>query len=662
MPWDQSQLPFTKDAEKVSKFIRFIGELFDPSQKSYTENAVTSNIRKLIVNFVDWVQPVFCKSSSLPAPADQIIGAEKCSKFTSEFEFIDEDQPAIEASNEEKTDKPKPESEQSKHADHSYEASNDTISLSCKWAVAKKVLRSDYHNFTLKEINPTKFIKDMENDPNSNISAVMTAFIGTDFSSNKLAFTMKKMYIGVQSTKGAYLYQLQVNMVQKTTTLVKYFERPPGNSILKIVGTKDKEAAEDVNQLLYLELDKSSNKIVLGVFLTNSKKYKNVLSFPFFDSMSMSRYFRVNKKSNILSFQLNSETYVVLFTVTTKPGVEWFSNVGSQCVQIVMNSSEQSKNKSNQNLGQVEPSQAIKIEGFVTEMISQEQDVSKAISVVATSNRQIHLYELEYPTSSKRASSKPLAQYTIRFDKLRQTLSSDEEFDMNLDSFKLNNMFLVPELNNKLIVVYVAINEERKQPNTQRKIPRVDILISYTEINTKNKQFEQNFKDEANKLVKNSDETNSTKAEDNQDQKLQKNPQLAEKTEEAVIGKDCRFVVEEPKIHRLTFDNRDLLGKDWAKMKIMVSEVKVSEDNRLFMMLTSDSQKIQELIVIDDKGLTHFSIKDVADEKIASADNFQVWHNKSSSTLHVLSQSLADNQRAIRDLTFDVNLAQQATT
>ena len=117
MPWEQNQLPLTKDAKKVSKFTRDIDELFDPSHKSYTENAVTSKIRKLIVDIVDWVQPFFCKSSSLPAPAIHIIGAEIWNKITTEFESIDdEDQPAVEASNEEKTDKPKPDSEQSKHA------------------------------------------------------------------------------------------------------------------------------------------------------------------------------------------------------------------------------------------------------------------------------------------------------------------------------------------------------------------------------------------------------------------------------------------------------------------------------------------------------------------------------------------------------------------
>ncbi len=49
-----------------------------------------------------------------------------------------------------------------------------------------------YENLTVKEINPTKFIKEMHADQNSIISAMMTAFIGTEMIANRINFTMNR--------------------------------------------------------------------------------------------------------------------------------------------------------------------------------------------------------------------------------------------------------------------------------------------------------------------------------------------------------------------------------------------------------------------------------------------------------------------------------------
>ena len=107
--------------------------------------------------------------------------------------------------------------------------------------------------------------------------------------------------------------------------------------------------------------------------------------------------------------------------------------------------------------------------------------------------------------------------------------------------------------------------------------------------------------------------------------------------------------------HRLTFDNRDQLGPDWRDSKILVSEAKVV-DNRVCMMVSSTSLKIQELVILDGQNLTHFTIKDQTNQGVTSIDSLQLWHSKAESTLHVLTQSITDKQTAIRDLNFDIKL------
>ena len=89
---------------------------------------------------------------------------------------------------------------------------------------------------------------------------------------------------------------------------------------------------------------------------------------------------------------------------------------------------------------------------------------------------------------------------------------------------------------------------------------------------------------------------------------------------------------------------------------MLVSEVKVV-DNKVCMMVSSTSLKIQELVILDGQNLTHFSIKDETNQGVASIDSLQVWHSKPESTLHVLTQSITEKQTVVRDLSFDIKLA-----
>jgi hypothetical protein len=107
--------------------------------------------------------------------------------------------------------------------------------------------------------------------------------------------------------------------------------------------------------------------------------------------------------------------------------------------------------------------------------------------------------------------------------------------------------------------------------------------------------------------------------------------------------------------HRLSFDDREQLGPDWEDTKILVSEAKVV-DNKVCMMISSTSLTIQEFVILDHQNITHFTIKDQKNQGIASVDSLQLWHSKSESTLHVLTQSITEEQTAVRDLYFDIDL------
>jgi hypothetical protein len=355
-------------------------------------------------------------------------------------------------------------------------------------AIGLFLSRSDFFNVSVKELSLVKFIKEMNEGSGGKATALMTAHIGTErLDNDKLNFTMKKMYLGIQSSKGAHLYQLQMNMIQKTTTLVKYFVRPAGNTILRILGIKESETSDDHKQINYLEIEKNTSKVMLGVFLTKSKKFKSVLSFPMHNRYdSMNSYFRLSNSNNILSFSLDPKTFVVLFTVSVRPELEWFLNVANQCCQISIslqsdksNSQDDSPNKNT-------------IEGFVTEMISHEDNKMRAVSVAVTSSREIHLFDVEFPNDHNKVGSRLLGKYYLDMDHLKSSLSPNDDNDLNVANFKLNTMFLLPQMKNRLFLIYTAINRDKVEG---KRYPRIDILIKYADIRPENKQKEDDLKD-----------------------------------------------------------------------------------------------------------------------------------------------------------------------
>ncbi len=683
MAISQSRLLTQEDQASLSQL-----EVAQDLLKNGQEQWGLSKVRQLIIAISMQLTPVikFFQRSFTKVDASQIVKPPLVSSRESIFEFVEDDESNSEASGPQNRDAgPNPPSTGSaasvKSTSEKYQT--DVLSAPCLWVepysskpatIGQPIgeesqispifginsQRSDFHNFSVKDINPTKFIKEMNDDPSATISAIMSAYIGTEYVDNKVNFTMKKMYLGVQSGKGAYLYQLQINTIQKTTTLVKYFDRPAGNRILKIVGTKDKEGAEDINQLMYLETDKASNKIVLGIFLTHSKKFKSILSFPAHStSISMTRYFRMNRKSNIANFLLDTKTYVVLFTVTTKPGVDWFSNVALQCCQITIASPT---NKSSPQDQPADPSSNAIIEGFVTEIVSQEKNLLKAISVVATSDRQLHLYTVEYPNANQnRAISTPLGKYFINMNTLKETMTDDQKFDINTNNFVLNNMFLIPEMNNQLIMVYVAVNTDRRAYNAKLEFPRIDMLIFSTNIHPENKVKEDAYKDQKSRENSNSWQTVQTRSTASSTH-LQPDPSKCDKQPDNITHLEMKneilseFIIGEFHAHRLSFNDRDTLGDKWESTKILIPEVKLVDNKKIAMLISSDTLKIQEMVVLDGNDLTHFTIKDGTGQGVASVDNMQIWTNKTDSSLHVLSQSISNSNKAIRDQNFDVRL------
>jgi hypothetical protein len=288
----------------------------------------------------------------------------------------------------------------------------------------------------------------------------------------------------------------------------------------------------------------------------------------------------------------------------------------------------------------------------VTEIVSQEKNQLKAISVVATSDRQLHLYTVEYPNDQNRAISKPLGKYFINMNTLKETMADDQQLDMNTNNFVLNNMFLIPEMNNRLIMIYVAVNtgEENKT------CPRIDMLINFTEIRPENKDKEDLLRDKYYNKSKNASDVSTAdhlmvSCFDSKNRVLPSEPLKAHEAED-------NMVLGELKTHRLTFNDRDALGPDWMNTKILVSDVK-AVDNKICMMISSSSLKIQEMVILEGCNLTHYNIKDETNQGIASVDSLQVWHSKSESTLHFLTQSITDQHLTVRDLSFDIKLKDQ---
>jgi hypothetical protein len=668
MPWQQNQLSQTNEDKRLKALDCNLHEILALSDGlNAAMDYPKKQLRKIWDRVADLILPILSFQKSRLDLTDHIITPYQCVRIEVAFEFSDDEVPP-ENSAENKcrpdriTEKPNEKNNRNSHADVNVKQHNliaEAIPIKILWAVRElknryskldqstrtlATQRKDYHNYCVREMNPTKFIKDFSDDPSTIISSMMTAYIGTEMKNSKVNFTVKKIYIGVKSSKAAYLYQLQINMIQKTTTLVKFFDRPAGTTILKIVGTKDTELAEDMSQILYLELDGNSNKLVLGIFLTSSKKYKSVLSFPVSkDLLDMIKFFRMNRRANMVTFVLNTETVVVLKTINSKPEIEWYSNVASQCAQISISSfANQSAKNSNAHDSEADK---LRIDGVVAEAIPHDEGKFDAITVIATTCRHIYLYSLSFSQSQHKPTTMPLGKYLINFNDLRDKLSQEEEFDMNVDNFKLNNMFLVPELNNKLIMIYVAINKERKKPNSEKEFPRIDILIICFEIHPENKKREDAYKDQ--QKGKNS----------SSEQPYEKpNPQHVENTDEE-LEIDCNRVLTKPQTYRIAYNDRDSLGGDWQNTKITIPDVKMGED-RLFMLLSSDSQKIQDLVIFQDSGLTHFSILDEVGQTVASVDHLQLWPTKSNSSVAILAQSIATNQRAIRDLTLDITLAQ----
>ena len=126
--------------------------------------------------------------------------------------------------------------------------------------------------------------------------------------------------------------------------------------------------------------------------------------------------------------------------------------------------------------------------------------------------------------------------------------------------------------------------------------------------------------------------------------------------------KKLRTAVENGKLvlgkfsaHRLCINDRDRLGPDWMNTKVLVSEVKVV-GQKICMMISSTTLKIQELVILEDEKITHFSIIDETNQGITSIDSLRVWQSATDSSLSILTQSITENQTAIRDLSFDIKL------
>jgi hypothetical protein len=458
------------------------------------------------------------------------------------------------------------------------------------------------------------------------ISAMMTAYTGTEYVDKKMNFTLKKCYTGVQVKDESMLFKIVIDRKAGTTSVTRYLTQP-NSRFLGLVGLKARLESDDFDQLLYMHLDQASNKIFLGLFVQPKNKYKYLISFGAETSaLRMARYFRASQDHRILSFGLSATRIVVIFMVQTSPHIEWYNAIASRCCQISIASST---NKSSPQDQSSDPSGNVRIEGFVTETVSASPNSHCGLSVVVTSERQLLLYLVELASEEKStaASSSLIGQYQIDFGALAQTASPALLSGLDLGSLTLVGLCLLPRDPSTLLLVYASYSRTG-----------IDVLILQSSVDLSNRAREKEF----------------LRAQSQRLPTFKK--KFADRAAHNTFPIDT--VVSLFICHRLTFNDRDALGPDWMNTKILVSDVK-AVDNKICMMISSSSLKIQEMVILEGSNLTHYNIKDETNQGIASVDSLQVWHSKSESTLHFLTQSITDQHLTVRDLSFDIKLKDQ---
>jgi hypothetical protein len=447
----------------------------------------------------------------------------------------------------------------------------------------------------------------------------MTAHIGTErLDNDKLNFTTKKIYLAMQVNGVATLSGLLLDRKANTTTVTRYLNLPD-KQILKFAPCRFGADSELQDSIIYLYA--SELKLYLGLFLSTTAKYKALLSFNACDgAVQAASFMRTSQDHRVVSFALSASIFCLIFTVKSKSGVQWYHSVSKNCCQISLQSDKSNSQDDSPNKNT--------IEGFVTETIAHAADeLCAALSVAVTKNRNLHLYRSALKTDKTDSSAKHafIGKYKIEFETLLSTAAQPFIGSFNFDALTLVDLVLLPTFDNQLVLVYSAVTDNS-----------VEVLVLLTSVNLENTNSEREYL----ARLKSSQEMSFKK----------KSATRAAQNTYPIASVIAPFIA-----HRLSFDDREQLGPDWKDTKILVSEAKVV-DNKVCMMISSTSLTIQELVILDHQNITHYTIKDQTNQGIASVDSLQLWHSKSESTLHVLTQSITEEQTAVRDLYFDIDL------
>jgi hypothetical protein len=467
----------------------------------------------------------------------------------------------------------------------------------------------DINKFFLQRLAPDKW----------RITAMMTSHIGTEMSGKKLKFTVKKIYMAVQMDGAATFGKISVDRKSNTSTVTRYLKLDDVQ-IIKLAGVRQSEP-DDLDSILYLYTNNKLHKTFVGLFILNQIKYKPLISFNTDPHVfKMAKFFRVSQEQGILSSGLNAHVIVVIFMVRSDSAIDWYRSIASRCCQITTEPQKSSYNEehADQSLNNT-------IEGFVTEMIFAVGNKHCALSIVVTKDRHIHLYQIELIAEEKqlRTDSSLIGVYNI--DALSTALSSQIS-GLDFDALVLVDLFFLQSLNNKLILVYTLVSETS-----------VDIIFLQFQVLLENQEREKEYIQAKHHLE-------------------QQNAFKKNRTEhEAQSTCKVDSVLKPLSSHRLCINDRDRLGPDWMNTKVLVSEVKVV-GKKICMMISSTSLKIQELVILEDDKFTHFSIIDETNQGITSIDSLRVWQSATDSSLSILTQSITENQTAIRDLSFDIKL------
>lgn len=368
---------------------------------------------------------------------------------------------------------------------------------------------------------------------------------------------LKKTYItALSAEKIEFPDQQALDARTKEDATLKALIRRLGDcEVIKIAGA-------DVGWYYSLGVTKTGDtcKSQIGMVFPKSCSFQELDRAPSTTRTILETFFRPSINNRLLSYFHSENKYVVRIVADIVSRAANHQTCDSSKIEI-----------------SVQPSTPNSIlEGFVTEMGSGSEDEAEIISVAATSDRQLHLYSLPRVDQSSSNCFTLLGKFSMDFNKLKDQMTPPKDFDLNLDNFKLNNMFLLPQLNLNLIMIHAAINQSAPKKN----YPHIYLLISSTNIHTG------------------------------------RNPLLLGNILTYLLTFDSKPVPEPDSKH--SEDSQGLLEK-------LVSDLKVDYD-KVWIKVSCPPLNIEKLVVLDGENLMEGDIIDKTNQGITSIGSSQVRH------------------------------------